>query len=155
MNPETVSSGSSEYTTDEVVNTPALEGNSTDANLALPPAKSSAQSSNSQWTQYGEQVAAFLQGLPGYVTRFFQDNRGPLGTIGLIVLAVIALRLTLALVDAMNDIPLVAPTLELIGIGYTGWFVYRYLLTAASRRELGEEINNLKQQVLGTGNQDT
>jgi hypothetical protein len=55
----------------------------------------------------------------------------------------------LALVDAIDDIPLVAPTLELIGLGYGIWFVYRYLLQASSRRTI-EEIKTLKERVLGT-----
>jgi hypothetical protein len=61
-----------------------------------------------------------------------------------------AIKLTLALVDAINDIPLVALTLELIGLGYTSWFVYRYLLSAASRQELSEKVKTIKAQILGT-----
>lgn len=148
MNPEILSSDSPDYTTGDAEKTPVLEGNNTETKL-LPPQAASTQSS--QWTEYGEQVAAFLQGLPGYVSRFFEEYKGPLGTIGLIVLALVTVRLTLALVDAIDDIPLVAPTLELIGLAYTGWFVYRYLLRASNRQELSEEINNLKQQILGTG----
>ncbi|WP_243903127.1 CAAD domain-containing protein, partial [Aetokthonos hydrillicola] len=47
------------------------------------------------------------------------------------------------------DIPLVAPTFELIGIGYSVWFVYRYLLKASTRQELTDEIAGLKTQVVG------
>jgi len=49
----------------------------------------------------------------------------------------------------LNDIPLVAPTFELIGIGYSAWFVYRYLLKASTRQELTNEIATLKSQVIG------
>ena len=145
MNPEIVNS---DYT-DEA---PKLEGvdQNQDAKLLPPPASSTA-SSNAQWQQYGERAASFLQDLPGYVTKFFAENKGPLGTIGLIVGALVTVKLTLALVDAINDIPLIAPTLELIGLGYSIWFVYRYLLSAASRQELVEEINTLKNRVLGSG----
>ena len=149
MNPETVKSDSPDYTTPEVEQPelpPANDGG-TKALLSPPP---SATASNTQWQQYGEQVATFLQALPSYVTRFFSENKGPLGTIGLIVLALVSVKLVLALLDAIDDIPLIAPTLELIGLGYTGWFVYRYLLTAENRRELSEEINTIKNQVLGT-----
>jgi threonine/homoserine/homoserine lactone efflux protein len=82
--------------------------------------------------------------------RFFEENKGPLGGIGLIVLALVTVKVILALVDAIDDIPLVAPTLELIGLGYGIWFVYRYLLQASSRQELSEEIKTLKERVLGT-----
>lgn len=149
MNPETVRPDSSDYKATEVEQPEVIEVNSGETKLLLPKTSAST-SSNTQWQQYGEQIAAFLQALPTYVTRFFEENKGPLGTVGLIVLALVTVRLTLALLDAINDIPLVAPTLELIGLGYTGWFVYRYLLTAANRKELSEEINIIKNQILGT-----
>jgi len=149
MNPETVRPNSSDYTVTEVEQPEIVEVNNGETKL-LPPQTSASTSSNPQWQQYGEQIATFLQALPAYVTRFFEENKGPLGTVGLIVLALVTVRLTLALLDAMNDIPLVAPTLELIGLGYTGWFVYRYLLTAANRKELSEEIDTIKNQIFGT-----
>ncbi len=149
MNPEIVSSDPSTDTTDTGENTLALEGNNTETKL-LPPKASSTQSSNTQWQEYGEGVATFIQDLPTYVTRFYEQNKGLLGTLGLIVLAVVTVRVTLALVDAINGIPFIAPTFELIGIAYTGWFVYRYLLRAENRRELGEEFKTLKAQVFGT-----
>lgn len=149
MNPETVRPDSSDYTAAEAEQPEVVEVNNGETKL-LPPQTSATASSNSQWQQYGEQIGGFLQALPTYVTRFFEQNKGPLGTIGLIVLALVTVRLTLALLDAINDIPLVAPTLELIGLAYTGWFIYRYLLTAANRKELSEEINTIKNQILGT-----
>jgi hypothetical protein len=146
MNPESVSS---KYT-DEAQTPEVVEVNTPETQLLLPPS-SSTQSSNAQWQQYGERIAEFLQALPSYVSRFFTENKGPLGTIGLILATIVTIKLTLALVDAIDDIPLVAPTLELIGLVYTLWFVYRYLLRAATRKELSEEIKTLKDQVFGTG----
>lgn len=146
MNPESVSS---KYT-DEAQTPEVLEVNTPEPKLLLPPS-SSTQSSDAQWQQYGERIAEFLQSLPSYVSRFFTENKGPLGTIGLILATIVTIKLTLALVDAIDDIPLVAPTLELIGLVYTLWFVYRYLLRAATRKELSEEIKTLKDQVFGTG----
>ncbi|MEO0491699.1 MAG: CAAD domain-containing protein, partial [Cyanobacteria bacterium J06659_2] len=63
--------------------------------------------------------------------------------------AAIAVRLTLAILGALNGIPLLPALLELIGLGYTAWFVYRYLWRAANRQELVENFNSLKDQVLG------
>jgi len=57
--------------------------------------------------------------------------------------------LTLAILDAVNDVPLLAPTFELIGFGYSAWFIYRYLRTVAGRQELGNQFNHLKDEVLG------
>uniref|UniRef100_A0A804LCS4 Cyanobacterial aminoacyl-tRNA synthetase CAAD domain-containing protein n=1 Tax=Zea mays TaxID=4577 RepID=A0A804LCS4_MAIZE len=42
--------------------------------------------------------------------------------------AVVALWLTSVVVGAINAVPLLPKILELVGLGYTGWFVYRYLL---------------------------
>lgn len=151
MNPQTLGSGSSDYTTEELDKTPVLEGNHTDANRLLPPAGASTASSQAQWQEYSERMAAFLQSLPNYVTHFFEENQGLLSSLGLILLVLITIKLTLAVLDAIDDIPLIAPTLELIGIAYTGWFVYRYLLSAASRQELAEDFKALKEQVLGRG----
>jgi hypothetical protein len=65
------------------------------------------------------------------------------------VTAGVTVKVILAVLDSLNDIPLVAPTFELIGIGYSGWFVYRYLLKASTREELTSEIDTLKSQVFG------
>ena len=105
--------------------------------------------SQDQWLKYGEVASSFLATLPEYLGSFFNKYRQPLVTIGLIVGAIVAVKVVLAILDALNDIPLVAPTFELIGIGYSAWFVYRYLLKASTRQELTNEIATLKSQVVG------
>jgi hypothetical protein len=96
-----------------------------------------------------DQVVTILSELPMYVVNFFQNYQKPIITIGLIVAGGITLKVTLAVIDTLNDVPLLSPIFELVGMGYTGWFVYRYLLRAASRQELSSEITSLKEQVLG------
>ncbi|KAB8334530.1 hypothetical protein SD80_009145 [Scytonema tolypothrichoides VB-61278] len=105
--------------------------------------------SQDQWLKYGEQVSGFLATLPEYLGSFFNRYKQPLVTIGLIVAAIVAVKVVLAILDALNDIPLVSPTFELIGIGYSTWFIYRYLLKASTRQELTDEITTLKSQVVG------
>jgi len=56
--------------------------------------------------------------------------------------------------DSINDIPLLAPVFELVGIGYTAWFVYRYLLKVETRKELAQEFNSLKGEVVGQDSGD-
>jgi CAAD domains of cyanobacterial aminoacyl-tRNA synthetase len=109
-----------------------------------PPAQS-----QEEWLKYGEQVSGFLATLPEYLGSFFNKYKQPLISIGLIVGSIVAVKVLLAVLDSLNDIPLVAPTFELIGIGYSAWFVYRYLLKASTRRELTTEITTLKSQVVG------
>ncbi|MFM5886670.1 MAG: CAAD domain-containing protein [Dolichospermum sp.] len=102
-----------------------------------------------QWLKYGQQVSGFLGTLPDYVGKFFGQYQQPIVTIGLVVTSVVAVKVLLAVLDALNDIPLVAPSFELIGIAYSVWFIYRYLLKASSRQELSSEITTLKSQVVG------
>jgi hypothetical protein len=108
--------------------------------------------SQEQWLKYGEQVSDFLSTLPEYLGSFFSQYKQPLVTLGLVLSTIVTVKVLLAVLDALNDLPLVAPTFELIGIGYSIWFVYRYLLKASTRQELTSEITTLKSQVVG---QDT
>lgn len=112
----------------------------------LPPAVQS----DDQWKRIGAQVSSFLAELPDYLGRFFNEYKQPLITIGLILAAFISIKVVLAVIDALNDIPLLAPTFELVGIGYSVWFVNRYLLKASNRQELSQEIQALKEQVVGS-----
>lgn len=105
--------------------------------------------SQDEWLKYGEQISSFLATLPEYAGTIFNKYRQPLTVLGLIVAAIVTLKVVLAVLDALNDIPLLAPTFELIGIGYSAWFVYRYLLKASSREELTSEITTIKKQVVG------
>lgn len=98
-----------------------------------------------------DKVSSLLGDLPDYVSVFFKRYRRPIVTVGLIIAAIIAVKLVLALLDAINDFPLLAPTFELIGLIYSGWFLYRYLLKASNRQELLGDIAAIRDQVLGKG----
>lgn len=122
---------------------PELDSKTT--TLALP----SAEQSGEQFKQISEKISAFLAGLPEYLSDFFGEYRRPLITLGLIFGGIVTVKMTLALLDAVDDIPLLAPLFEMVGFGYTIWFVYRYLLKAESRQELGKEVENIKGQIVG------
>ena len=64
--------------------------------------------------------------------------------------AIVAVWLSSIVVSAINSIPLVPKIMELVGLGYTGWFVYRYLLFKSSRKELATDIEALKKKIAGT-----
>lgn len=65
--------------------------------------------------------------------------------------ALVALWLSATIVGAVNTVPLLPKVLELVGLGYTGWFVYRYLLFKESRKELAVDIEELKSKITGAG----
>ncbi|WP_013325494.1 CAAD domain-containing protein [Gloeothece verrucosa] len=107
--------------------------------------------SDQPWMEYVQPVMDTLAKVPDYIGEFFADNKKPLITIGLIVAGLVTVKVTLAVLDAIDDIPLLAPILELVGLGYTAWFVYRYLLKEENRKELILEFEALKTQVFGDG----
>ena len=101
-------------------------------------------SPTSQSLQKGQwiftQVVDFLSQLSENLGNFFGENQSLLINLGLIFGAIIAFRVSLAVIAAINEIPLVAPTFELVGIGYSIWFISRYLLNTSNRQELGQKI---------------
>ena len=64
-----------------------------------------------------------------------KPQRG-LKTIGLIIVAIIFGRLSLAVGYAIDDTPIVGTFFEIVGFGYTAWFVSQNLLTAQARQKL-------------------
>ena len=117
-------------------------------NLMLSKMPSPKPAKEEQWLQFGEKTSDFITDLQNSVGDFFNKYQPLLGSLGWIFLALISVKLMLALLNALNDIPLLSVLLELIGLGYGIWFIYRYLLTAATRQELSGEIQNFKKQVL-------
>ena len=99
-----------------------------------------------EWLEIGKD---FLSKIYDYIGEFISDNEKLLVNLLLIFLAVIVVKVTLAILAAINDFPLLSPLFELIGLGYTAWFVYRYLWKESSREELKEEFKALKSQVMG------
>lgn len=101
------------------------------------------------WQEWVEPVWDLLSKLPDDIGKFFSDYKQPLITLGLIFGGIISVKITLAILDAINDFPLLSPMFELVGIGYTGWFVYRYLWRESNRRELAQELSSIKSQIFG------
>lgn len=99
------------------------------------------------------QVVDKLGDLDKYFGEFYQEYKRPLIALGLFFGLFLSIKLTLAVLEAINDVPVLAPMFELIGLLYSGWFVYRYLLKASNRSELAGEMNALKDQVLGRTSQ--
>ncbi|MFN6475161.1 CAAD domain-containing protein [Nostoc sp. DedQUE07] len=129
----------------------ALKG-SESGNLAmLPPASENEE----QWQKVGRQISIFLAKIPEYIGSFYQEYKLLIISFALLVITVTALRIFLAVLNAINDIPLVSPFLQLIGLGYTIWFTSRYLLKNSTRQELAEEIRLLKKQILGREESET
>ncbi|VAI60502.1 unnamed protein product [Triticum turgidum subsp. durum] len=64
--------------------------------------------------------------------------------------AIVAVWFSSVIVGAVNSLPLLPKIMELVGLGYTGWFVYRYLLFKERRKELADDVESLKKSIAGT-----
>jgi hypothetical protein len=101
-----------------------------------------------------EPVFDFLGKLPDELGNFLADYKKPLITLLIFASGIVSVYVVLSVINAINDIPLLSPILELVGLGYSVWFVYRYLLRASTRSELVQEFEVLKKQVVGKNTQD-
>lgn len=60
-----------------------------------------------------------------------------------------AIWLSSTIVGAINSVPLLPKVFELVGLGYSAWFTYRYLLFKSNREELLDDIEVLKKKIAG------
>lgn len=102
-----------------------------------------------QLKEYASKVLDTLGNLDNILGDFFTQYRSQITVAGIAFGSFVGVKLTLALLAALNEIPMVQPTLELVGLGYTAWFVYRFVLKADNRHELSEKYDEVKKQVLG------
>lgn len=87
--------------------------------------------------------------VPPSAAEGWQQYKKPAVVLGLIFALILLAKVVLTILDAVDDLLLISPLLQLIGIGYTGWFIYRYLLRAGDRQEFLQQVSELKQQVMG------
>ncbi|HEY9641358.1 MAG TPA: CAAD domain-containing protein [Coleofasciculaceae cyanobacterium] len=102
-----------------------------------------------QWKQSPQQIATFFTAALANPQDIFQAYKPLLRTLAWVLLAWIGFKILWAVLDAIQDIPLFSTLMELVGFGYTDWFIFRYLIKAADRQELSEKIEHIKREVLG------
>lgn len=90
-----------------------------------------------------------LTALPNQISTLVEQYSSQLKLVAVLVAALVVMRLALAILEAINGIPLMQPFLELVGLGYLGWFAIQHLLTADSRQSLSQTLNGWKAQLLG------
>lgn len=62
----------------------------------------------------------------------------------------VALWASAGVVSAIDRLPLVPGLLELVGIGYTGWFAYKNLIFRPDREALLQKIKETYNEILGS-----
>jgi CAAD domains of cyanobacterial aminoacyl-tRNA synthetase len=94
--------------------------------------------------------AEYFDRAKAYVIDFFNTNRQLIVALGVAFLAIISIKLLFAGLNAIDDIPLVAPLLKVIGLFYTVRFVLRYLIREQDRQELLQAIDRTKTEIFGS-----
>ncbi|KAK3194512.1 hypothetical protein Dsin_025822 [Dipteronia sinensis] len=69
----------------------------------------------------------------------------------LAVTGVIAIWGSSGMISAIDRLPLVPGVLEIVGIGYTGWFAYKNLVFKPDREALIQKIKDTYKDVIGSG----
>jgi VIT1/CCC1 family predicted Fe2+/Mn2+ transporter len=90
------------------------------------------------------QISDFLASLPHHAAWFYSEYKFLVDGFAALVVTVLALRILLAVVGAFNSIPLLKEFFQLVGIGYTAWFVNHYLKNESNRKELQEALRSIK-----------
>ncbi|KAL7617632.1 protein CURVATURE THYLAKOID 1C, chloroplastic [Lactuca sativa] len=82
------------------------------------------------------------------VQNFWDTPEDRIALIGLGFASVVALWVSLNVVTAIDKLPVLPGVFELIGISFSTWFVYRYLLFKPDREELIQIINKSLSDVI-------
>eukprot|EP00242_Pyramimonas_sp_CCMP2087_P014076 CAMPEP_0198213484 /NCGR_PEP_ID=MMETSP1445-20131203/28894_1 /TAXON_ID=36898 /ORGANISM="Pyramimonas sp., Strain CCMP2087" /LENGTH=163 /DNA_ID=CAMNT_0043888135 /DNA_START=115 /DNA_END=606 /DNA_ORIENTATION=+ len=76
------------------------------------------------------------------------ENKGSVFVYG--AGALVTVWFSSTVIGAVNSVPLLPKMMELVGLGYSTWFVYRYLLFKSSRKDLVADVEELKAKITGT-----
>ncbi|WP_353258546.1 CAAD domain-containing protein [Prochlorothrix hollandica] len=82
---------------------------------------------------------------------FFDRYKPIILTVLFVLLGIFALKVVFAILEVVNQIPLLSPFFELLGMTYAAWFVYRYIWKAENRSELRQYWDAIIEQVTGKG----
>ncbi len=93
------------------------------------------------------QILNFVSNFPQDLQAIFNNYKSPLIVFGLITGGLITINVLGNLLNGLDKIPLASQILTLIGLIYTGWFSFKYLLKPESRQELKTKIDNFIKDV--------
>jgi len=76
------------------------------------------------------------------------EDKYAVATIG--VAAIVALWTAAGALKAIEKLPLLPGVLEIVGIGYTGWFTYRNLVFQPDREALISKVKSTYKEITGS-----
>lgn len=101
------------------------------------------------WERDRAQIEDFFNDPMKYVSAFWQEYKPIVYILGAILAALFALNVVFGIIGFVTNLPIISGLLELVGIGYTIWFVNRYMMKAETRQELSQKMEVMKQDVIG------
>ncbi|KAK3124952.1 hypothetical protein QOZ80_7BG0597660 [Eleusine coracana subsp. coracana] len=76
------------------------------------------------------------------------EDKYAVATLG--VAGIVALWTAVGAIRAIDKLPLLPGILEIVGIGYTGWFTYRNLIFQPDREALFSKIESTYKEITGS-----
>lgn len=130
--------------------TPAAAAPAIAAPIAVTPSTKAESNATNSDQLNNDQVIDLWKQVTKLWDEYFGEGKKANLTLVLTILATIpVLVATSTLLEFLNKLPLLPSIFELVGFGYSAWFVYRYLLLANTRKELTDTISGWKNKVLG------
>lgn len=99
--------------------------------------------------QVWDKIAWFLSKLPDGIGKTLKNNEKPIVLLSLIFGILIVLQIVLAVIDTIDNTPIVSQTFRLIGLGFSLWFIARYIISWNGRQQLGNLYQQFKTEVVG------
>ncbi|XP_039122638.1 protein CURVATURE THYLAKOID 1C, chloroplastic isoform X3 [Dioscorea cayenensis subsp. rotundata] len=84
-----------------------------------------------------------------YVRNAWNNSEDRLALVGLGFAAIAAFWASSSLIAAIDKLPFIPSALEFIGIWFSWWFIYRYILFKPDREELVRNVKNSISDILG------
>jgi valyl-tRNA synthetase len=113
------------------------------------------QTSVATIVEFSHQIVDLLDKLPDRVNGILKKYQMPFTLFAIVLVTLIILQLGSSLLSAIQQFPLLAPSLRLIGLVYLLWFTYQNVVLAEKRSKLMEKINILKQEIFGAKKEKT
>jgi hypothetical protein len=102
-----------------------------------------------KWLQFGQHLTEAIDRLPLYWETIWQAYKRPVYVLAWIGATLVTLKITLAVLGAIHEIPLLPAAMQLVGLGYAGWFAARNLVSFVSRQEFFSQLKGLRKFIWG------
>lgn len=121
---------------------------STETSGSLSPVSSN-ESTTIDVKEIGAKLDDFMKNFETQFEETYAVYKKPLNLSLVLFAAALSAAIASGVLGVLNAIPFVAPLLELIGLGYSAWFAYNYLVYAEKRQKLVADYHQLKTKITG------